>query len=107
MIAHYLPKWGGGLTEIYMLKAWGLRTIWFYLDLLFSILDSLCSVGRNNHEILDTGELSEINLVYNNVTFQLFPRKRILLGFGNLKFLELNWGIFEVLEEVDKFKKMK
>jgi hypothetical protein len=31
------------------------------------------SVERGNRKIFDTRDLSQINLVYNNVTFQLFP----------------------------------
>jgi|GEM_PF-5909402 hypothetical protein len=33
------------------------------------IQDNLSS----NHEILDTGDLSQLNLVYNNIIFQLYP----------------------------------
>src|ERR671911_1177150 len=29
--------------------------------------------GRSNHEILDTGNLSEVNFVYNDITFQIYP----------------------------------
>src|SRR5919106_1017007 len=29
--------------------------------------------GRGNHEILDTGNLSEVNFVYNDITFQIYP----------------------------------
>src|ERR687892_624369 len=29
--------------------------------------------GRGNHEILDTGNLSEVNFVYNDFTFQIYP----------------------------------
>src|ERR687892_2806073 len=29
--------------------------------------------GRDNHEILDTGNLSELNFVYNDITLQVFP----------------------------------
>jgi hypothetical protein len=34
--------------------------------------DVLPSVGRDNHEILDTRDLSQINFVYNDITFQIY-----------------------------------
>src|SRR5919106_3812735 len=33
--------------------------------------------GRGNHEILDTGNLSELNFVYNDITLQVFPTLKI------------------------------
>src|SRR5918996_3940182 len=33
--------------------------------------------GRSNHEILDTGNLSELNFVYNDITIQVFPTLKI------------------------------
>lgn len=37
------------------------------------VIDGLPSVEGGNHSNLDTRELSEVNLVYNNVAFQLYP----------------------------------
>jgi hypothetical protein len=36
------------------------------------IQDGLSSTA-GNHEILDTGDLSQLNLVYNNITFKIYP----------------------------------
>src|ERR687897_18545 len=33
--------------------------------------------GRSNHEILDIGNLSELNFVYNDITLQVFPTLKI------------------------------
>jgi hypothetical protein len=33
--------------------------------------------GRNNHEILDIRDLSEINFVHNDITLQVFPILKI------------------------------
>lgn len=38
--------------------------------------DGLSSVG-DNRKILDTRDLSQINLVYNNITFQIYPSPKI------------------------------
>jgi hypothetical protein len=35
--------------------------------------DDLSSIEGNDRNVLDTGKLSEVNLAYNDVTFQLFP----------------------------------
>jgi hypothetical protein len=40
------------------------------------IQDDLSSIA-GNHEILDTRDLSQFNLVYNNTTFEIYPRLEI------------------------------
>ena len=32
---------------------------------------------RRNSEILDTADLSQVNFVYNNITFQVYPNPKI------------------------------
>lgn len=37
----------------------------------------LSSVGGGNRKIFDTRDLSQVNLVYNNITFQVYPGSNI------------------------------
>jgi DNA polymerase III delta prime subunit len=41
------------------------------------VQDGLSSVC-DNHEILDTGDLSQVNFVYNDITFRVYPDPKIL-----------------------------
>jgi hypothetical protein len=46
------------------------------------IQDGLSSI-EGNHKIFDTGDLSQVNLVYNNITFQVYPGPKITNERGN------------------------
>lgn len=47
------------------------------------IRNGLSSVEEANHKIFDTKDLSLVNLVYNNVTFQVYPGPKITNGTSN------------------------
>ena len=51
---------------------WSFRTPLVPVIQIPEIQDGLSSIG-GNYEIFDTRDLSQVNLVYNNVTFQVYP----------------------------------